>query len=75
MSTPRFPPRLSLCLLLFALLGSSPAGQAQETIPSVIIEPTEATLHVGQTQSFMALVEGTVHAGYSGQFKRRTAAA
>ena len=51
MSTARFHPRLSLCLLFAALLISASAGQGQTTI-SIIIDPPEITLHVGQTQSF-----------------------
>ena len=69
MSTPRFHPRLSLCLLFPALLGvvCSPiphaaAGQGQATT-SIIIDPPQTTLHVGQTQSFMALVGGAVNLG------------
>ncbi len=62
MSTARFHPRLSLCLLFAALLISASAGQGQATI-SIIIDPPEITLHVGQTQSFMALVGGAVNLG------------
>ena len=62
MSTARFHPRLSLCLLFAALLISASAGQGQATI-SIIIDPPEITLYVGQTQSFMALVGGAVNLG------------
>src|SRR5947208_14457383 len=62
MSTARFHLRLSLCLLFAALLISASAGQGQATI-SIIIDPPEITLHVGQTQSFMALVGGAVNLG------------
>lgn len=62
MSTARFHPRLSLCLLFAALLISASAGQGQATI-SIIIDPPEITLRVGQTQSFMALVGGAVNLG------------
>ncbi len=62
MSTARFHLRLSLCLLFAALLISASAGQGQATI-SIIIDPPETTLHVGQTQSFMALVGGAVNLG------------
>jgi hypothetical protein len=63
MSTARFhPARLSLYLLFAALLISASAGQEQATI-SIIIDPPQATLHVGQTQSFMALVGGAVNLG------------
>jgi hypothetical protein len=62
MSTARFHPRSSLCLLFAALLISASAGRGQATI-SIMIDPSQTTLHVGQTQSFMALVEGVVNAG------------
>src|SRR2546428_13895017 len=62
MSTARFHPRLSLCLLFAALLISASAGQGQATI-SIMIDPPQTTLHVGETQSFMALVNGAVQAG------------
>jgi len=38
------------------------ANVGQATI-SIIIDPPEITLHVGQTQSFMALVGGAVNLG------------
>ena len=62
MSTARFHPRLSLCLLFAALLGSTSSGQGQATI-SIMIDPPEATVHIGETQSCMALVNGAVNAG------------
>jgi hypothetical protein len=62
MSTARFQPRLSLCLLFAALLGSTSPGQVQPTI-SIMIDPPEATVHIGEAQSFMALVNGAVNAG------------
>jgi len=62
MSTARFHLRFSLCLLFAALLISASAGQGQASI-SLKIDPPETTLHVGQTQSFMAIVEGAVNAG------------
>jgi hypothetical protein len=61
MSTARFHPRLSLCLLFTALLISASPGQGQATI-SIMIDPPEATVHIGETQSFMALVNGAVNA-------------
>ncbi len=62
MSTARFHPRLSLCLLFTALLIIASPGQGQATI-SIMIDPPEATVHIGETQSFMALVNGAVNAG------------
>ena len=62
MSTARFHPRLSLCLLFTALLISASLSQEQATI-SIMIDPPQTTLHVGETQSFMALVNGAVKAG------------
>ena len=62
MSTARFHPRLSLWLLFAALLISASPGQGQATI-SIMIDPPEATVHIGETQSFMALVNGAVNAG------------
>jgi len=62
MSTARSYPRLSLCLVFTALLISASPGQGQATI-SIMIDPPEATVHIGETQSFMALVNGTVNAG------------
>jgi len=62
MSTARFHPPLSLCLLFTALLISASPGQGQATI-SIMIDPPEATVHIGETQSFMALVNGAVNAG------------
>ena len=62
MSTARFHPRLSLCLLFAALLISASPSQGQAPI-SVMIDPPEATVHIGETQSFMALVNGAVNAG------------
>src|SRR5205823_5952168 len=63
MSTARFhPARLSLYLLFAALLISASTGQGRATI-SIIIDPPQATLHVGQTQSFMALVGDAVNLG------------
>ena len=62
MSTARFQPHLSLCLLFAALLITASPGQEQATI-SILIDPPEATVHIGDTQSFMALVNGAVNAG------------
>jgi hypothetical protein len=63
MSTARFHPAgLSLYLLFAALLISASAGQGQTTI-SIMIDPPEATVHIGETQSFMALVNGALNAG------------
>ena len=62
MSTARFHPRLSLCLLFTAWLISASPGQGKATI-SIMIDPPEATVHIGETQSFMALVNGAVNAG------------
>jgi hypothetical protein len=62
MSTARFQPRLSLWLLFTALLISASPDQGQATI-SIMINPPEATVHIGETQSFLALVNGTVNTG------------
>src|SRR2546422_5427138 len=48
MSTARFHPRLSLCLLFTALLISASLSQEQATI-SIMIDPPEATVHIGET--------------------------
>jgi hypothetical protein len=70
MSTARFhPARLSLYLLFAALLISETAGPEQATI-SIIIDPPQTTLHVGQTQSFMALVGGRCQPGNRGGSSR-----
>jgi hypothetical protein len=61
-STARFQPRLSLWVLFTVLLVSSSPGQGQATI-SIMIDPPKATVRIGETQSFMALVNGTVNAG------------
>jgi hypothetical protein len=50
MSTARFHPRLSLCLLLAVLLINASPGQGQAT-SSIMIDPPEATVHIGETQS------------------------
>jgi len=62
MSTTRFHPRLSLYLMFTALLISGSPGQGQATI-SIMIDPPEATVHIGETQSFMSIVNGDVNAG------------
>jgi hypothetical protein len=62
MSTTRFHPRLSLCLLFATLLITGSSGQGQATI-SIMVDPPEATVHIGETQSFMAIVNGAVNAG------------
>jgi hypothetical protein len=62
LSTARSHPRLSLCLLFIALLISASPGQEQAPI-SILIDAPEATVHIGETQSFMALVNGAVNAG------------
>jgi len=63
MSTARLHPAgLSLYLLFAALLISASRGQEQSPI-SIMIDPPEATVHIGETQSFMALVNGAVNAG------------
>ena len=62
MSTARFHPRLSLYLMFTALLISASPGQGRAPI-SIMIDPPEATVHIGETQSFMALVNGAVNAG------------
>jgi hypothetical protein len=60
MSTARF--HQSLCLLFAALFLTGSSSQAQPTI-SIMIDPPEATVHIGETQSFMAVVNGAVNAG------------
>jgi Bacterial Ig-like domain (group 2) len=66
MSTSRFQAVLTVAFLLPfppASFIPSPQQSAKQNSASVSIDPREATVHVGQTQTFEAIVKGTQSTG------------
>ena len=66
MSMSRFQTVLTVALLLpfsAILFAPAPRQSAKQNSASVTINPREATVHVGQTQTFEAVVKGTQSTG------------
>jgi hypothetical protein len=66
MSMSRFQAVLAVALLLpfpTLRLAATPQQSVKSDSVSVTINPSEATLHVGQTQTFEAIVKGTKSTG------------
>ncbi len=66
MSMSRFQAVLTMALLLpfpTAPFAPAPRQSTKQNSASVTIDPREATVHVGQTQTFEAVVKGTQSTG------------
>jgi hypothetical protein len=75
MSMSRFQTVLTVALLLpfsAILFAPAPRQSAKQVSASVTINPREATVHVGQTQTFEAVVKGTQSTGIKWAVEERS---